>query len=145
MWDKRHYATQIISNLTFDPAVLAAWVTRVRARDVHLPVLVGLPGPVERMSCSAWRRRSAWASRRGSSPRTPDSSPIAAPSGYDPLRFLGGATQVLGLPEMNVAGLHLFTFNQVAETEAWRVEQLRRLRDAPTRRRTGRAPARFRP
>jgi methylenetetrahydrofolate reductase (NADPH) len=70
---------------------------------------------------------------------------IAAPSGYDPLRFLGGATEMLGLPEMNVAGLHLFTFNQVAETEAWRVEQLRRLRDAPTRRRPGRTPARSRP
>jgi hypothetical protein len=34
---------------------------------------------------------------------------------------------VLGSEEMNVAGLHLFTFNQVAETEAWRRDRLARL------------------
>ncbi|HYH74135.1 MAG TPA: methylenetetrahydrofolate reductase [Nocardioides sp.] len=146
MWDKRHYATQIISNLTFDPAVLAAWVARVRARGVQLPVLVGLPGPVERMKLLRMATKIGMGeSARFLSKNAGLFTRIAAPSGYDPLRFLGGATQVLGLPEMNVAGLHLFTFNQVAETEAWRLEQLRRLRDAPTRRRTGRAPARFTP
>lgn len=143
MWDKRHHATQIVSNLTFDPRVLAAWVARVRARGVHLPILVGLPGPVERMKLL----RMATKIGLGESAKFLAKNGglfarIAAPRGYEPLRVLGGAAQTLGLPEMNVAGLHLFTFNQVAETEAWRVTQLERLRDGRPRRRTGHAAAR---
>ena len=66
---------------------------------------------------------------------------IAVPGGYDPMRLLTRAAGVLGSEEMNVSGLHLFTFNQVAETEAWRVAQLDRLRDGRTGRRTRRASA----
>lgn len=52
---------------------------------------------------------------------------VAAPGGYDPSRFLDRAAATLGRADLHVAGLHLFTFNQVAETEAWRVAQLARL------------------
>ena len=48
MWDKRRYATHIVSNLTFDPAVVRDWVRRLRARGVTMPLLLGIPGPVER-------------------------------------------------------------------------------------------------
>lgn len=143
MWDKRHHATQIVSNLTFDPDVLASWVARVRARNVHLPILIGLPGPVERMKLLRMATKiGVGESARFLAKNGGIFARIAAPGGYDPLRFLGLAAQTLGLPQMNVAGLHLFTFNQVAETESWRIDQLERLRDARTRRRTGRVSAR---
>jgi methylenetetrahydrofolate reductase (NADPH) len=129
MWDKRRHATQVVSNLTFDPALLASWVRRLRARGVTVPVLVGLPGPVERakllsMATKIGVGESAkfLAKNRGMFAR------IAAPAGYDPLRFLDKAAGVLGDPAMAVPGLHVFTFNQVAETEAWRNEQLEMLR-----------------
>lgn len=142
MWDKRHHATQIVSNLTFDPDVLAAWVTRVRARDVHVPILIGLPGPVERMKLLRMATKiGVGESAKFLAKNGGLFARIATPGGYDPLRFLGGAAQTLGLPEMNVAGLHLFTFNQVAETEAWRVARLERLREGRTGRRAGRASA----
>ena len=48
MWDKRRYATHVVSNLTFDPTVLASWVRRMRARGITMPLLLGLPGPVDR-------------------------------------------------------------------------------------------------
>src|SRR4051794_1231115 len=48
MWDKRRYATHIVSNLTFDPGVVRDWVHRLRARGVAMPLLLGIPGPVER-------------------------------------------------------------------------------------------------
>lgn len=125
MWDKRRHATQIVSNLTFDPAALATWVRRLRARGVTIPVLVGLPGPVERTKLLSMATKIGvgestkfLAKNRGMFAR------IAAPGGYDPLRFLGKAAAVLGDPAMAVPGLHVFTFNQVAETEAWRDEQL---------------------
>ena len=37
MWDKRRYATHVVSNLTFDPAALAGWVRRMRARGITMP------------------------------------------------------------------------------------------------------------
>ena len=48
MWDKRRHATHIVSNLTFDADLVTKWVGRLRTRGVPMPVLIGLPGPVER-------------------------------------------------------------------------------------------------
>ncbi len=127
MWDKRRYATQIVSNLTFDPRVLSSWVQRVRARGVTTPILVGLPGPVDRTQLLSMATKIGvgestrfLAKNRGAFAR------IAAPGGYDPLRLLTRAAGVLGDDQMFVSGLHLFTFNQVAETEVWRRAQLAR-------------------
>ena len=144
MWDKRRHATQIVSNLTFDPAVLADWVTRVRARDVHLPILIGLPGPVERVKLLSMATKiGVGESARFLAKNGGLFARIATPGGYDPLRFLGGAAATLGRADMNVAGLHLFTFNQVAVTEAWRIDQLDQLRSGqvPRSTRSGRRRA----
>lgn len=142
MWDKRHHATQIVSNLTFDPDVLAVWIARVRARGVQLPILIGLPGPVERMKLLSMATKiGVGESARFLAKNGGLFARIATPGGYDPLRFLSGAAETLAMAEMNVAGLHLFTFNQVAATEAWRVAQLERLREGRAGRRTGRASA----
>lgn len=127
MWDKRRHATQIVSNLTFDPRVLGSWVRRVRARGVTTPILVGLPGPVDRTKLLTMATKIGvgestkfLAKNRGVFAR------IAVPGGYDPMRLLTRAAGVLGDDRMHVSGLHLFTFNQVAETEAWRRDQLAR-------------------
>ena len=128
LWDKRRHATEIVSNLTFDPAGLGRWVRRVRARGVSTPIILGLPGPVDRgklllMATKIGVGDSAkfLAKNRGAFAR------IAVPGGYDPMRLLTGAVEVLGADDMNVPGLHLFTFNQVAETESWRLGQLAQL------------------
>lgn len=143
MWDKRSHATQIVSNMTFDPALLASWVERIRGRGVQLPVLVGLPGPVERVKLLKMASKiGVGESARFLAKNGGLFARIATPGGYDPIRFLGNAAATLGRDEMNVAGLHLFTFNQVAETEAWRVRELEKLRDpAPRRRRRAAASA----
>ncbi|MBB3039212.1 methylenetetrahydrofolate reductase [Hoyosella altamirensis] len=128
MWDKRQHATQIVSNLTFDPGVLSDWVTRVRARNVNLPIFVGLPGPVERTKLLRMATKiGVGESARFLAKNGGLFARIATPGGYDPARFLGRAAPALGRNGMNIAGLHLFTFNQVAETEAWRTAQLARL------------------
>lgn len=128
MWDKRAHADHVVSNLTFDPGVLTGWVQRVRARGVSTPILLGLPGPVERTKLLAMAARiGVGESTRFLAKNTRLFARIAAPGGYDPLRLLTGAAPVVGDESMGVVGLHLFTFNQVAETEAWRREQLARL------------------
>ncbi len=48
MWDKRRYASYIVSNVCFDAARLGRWIQRIRTRGVRLPLYVGLAGPAER-------------------------------------------------------------------------------------------------
>lgn len=128
MWDKRHHATEIVSNLTFDPDALTDWVRRVRARGVTTPIVVGLPGPVERAKLLAMATKiGVGESTRFLAKNKGMFARIAAPGGYSSERFLMRAAPGLDGPEAVVSGLHLFTFNQVAETEAWRRDLLERL------------------
>jgi methylenetetrahydrofolate reductase (NADPH) len=131
MWDKRRLAAYIVSNLCFDPATVRRWIRRVRARGVTLPMYVGLAGPVERtrllrMAAKAGASESArflaghveWFLRFGT------------PGGYRPERLLSRLGPAVTAPAAGVAGLHLFTFNQVQQTEQWRRELLARVGDA---------------
>ena len=127
MWDKRKHATYIVSNVCFDPAGLGRWIHRIRARGVALPLYVGLAGPAERsrllkMAAVAGAAESArfitrhpgWILR------------FWAPGGYSPDRFLDRAAPFITSPAAGVAGLHLFTFNQLQPAERWRTAALAR-------------------
>jgi methylenetetrahydrofolate reductase (NADPH) len=52
---------------------------------------------------------------------------LAAPGGFTGERFLERSAQALTAKDALVEGLHVFTFNQVAETERWRRALLDRL------------------
>ena len=129
MWDKRLHATHIVSNLTFSAAVVRTWITRLRARGVTTPVLLGVPGPVERSKLLAMATKIGvgestrfLANNKGLFAR------IAAPGGFTGERFVLDCAQSVGDPSARVEGLHVFTFNQIAETEMWRAELVGRLR-----------------
>lgn len=129
MWDKRRYATHIVSNLTFDPAVVRDWVRRLRARGVAMPLLLGIPGPVERAKLLGMATRIGvgestkfLAKNKGLFAR------LAAPGGFTGETFLERCAPALGEDGALVEGLHVFTFNQIGETEAWRADMLQRLR-----------------
>jgi methylenetetrahydrofolate reductase (NADPH) len=125
MWDKRAHATYIVSNLCFDAKLIASWVHRVRRRGVPLPIQLGLAGPVERTKLLAMagkigvgesarflRTHLTWFARLATA--------------YSPEKLLTRTAAELSDPDVAIAGLHLFTFNQVAETERWRAELLGR-------------------
>jgi methylenetetrahydrofolate reductase (NADPH) len=128
MWDKRRIATYIVSNLCFDPRVVKRWIGRVRRRGVQLPIHIGLAGvadPAKLLRISTrigvvdsarfLRGHSNWFLR------------LIQPGGYDPGRFTTGLLPDLAMPERKVAGLHVFTFNEIEPTERWRQETLARL------------------
>jgi methylenetetrahydrofolate reductase (NADPH) len=128
MWDKRRYATQIVSNLTFDPAVLSTWVRRMRHRGVTLPLLVGVPGPVDRAKLLGMATKiGVGESTRFLTKHRRTLTRLAAPGGFTGERFIEKLAPALAAEDANVAGLHVFTFNQVAETERWRQDWLARL------------------
>jgi methylenetetrahydrofolate reductase (NADPH) len=127
MWDKRRHATYLVSNLCFDARTLRQWVRRIRARGVTLPLFVGLAGPIERtrllkMAATAGvaessrflARHGGWFVRLGT------------PGAYGPERLLSDVGVTLTAADSGVHGLHIFTFNQVQQTEQWRQELLQR-------------------
>jgi methylenetetrahydrofolate reductase (NADPH) len=128
MWDKRRVATYIVSNLCFDPRVVKKWVGRVRRRGVLLPIHIGLAGvadPAKLLRISSrigivdsarfLRGHSNWFLR------------MVQPGGYDPGRFTAGLLPDLAAPDRKVAGLHIFTFNEIEPTERWRQDTLAHL------------------
>ncbi|BBC29850.1 Methylenetetrahydrofolate reductase [Streptomyces graminofaciens] len=128
MWDKREHATYIVSNLCFDPRVLGEWIARIRRRDVGLPVHLGVAGPVQRAKLLAMATKiGVGESTRFLTKHASWFVRFATPGGYSPERLLTRAEDALTAPSAGVAGLHLFTFNQIAETEAWRRAVLARL------------------
>ena len=128
MWEKRSHATYIVSNMCFDHDATHAWLKRLRRRGVLLPVLIGLPGPVERAKLLTMAGKiGVGQSVKFLKTHVSAFARIAAPGGYSPERFLLKSAGYLADPALNVGGLHLFTFNQVAETEAWRRELVERL------------------
>ena len=56
---------------------------------------------------------------------------FGTPGGYRPERLLARLGPAVTAPAAGVAGLHLFTFNQVQQTEQWRLELLSRIGDTP--------------
>jgi methylenetetrahydrofolate reductase (NADPH) len=128
MFDKAPLATYIVSQICFDPEVIATWIGRVRARGVELPIHIGLPGPIAATrllrlsgriglgeSARFLRRHGNWLGR------------LVLPRAYRPERLLDDLAPCLSRPDSGVAGLHLFTFNELAQTERWRTEAIARL------------------
>jgi methylenetetrahydrofolate reductase (NADPH) len=125
MFDKAPYATYIASQVCFDPGVTARWIESVWARGTRLPIYVGVPGAVSRAklmrvstrigigdSLRFLRKHGSFASR-------------FLHGGFSPDPLVDGLTPLLGDPDGKLAGFHVFTFNDVEDTERWRVARLR--------------------
>jgi methylenetetrahydrofolate reductase (NADPH) len=119
---KARHATYITSQVCFDPAVTLRWIDDVRARGTRLPIYVGVPGAVSRAkllrvstrigigdSLRYLRKNGSFASRflRG---------------GFSPDPLVDGLGPALDGGK--VAGFHVFTFNDVEDTERWRRKRL---------------------
>ena len=128
MWDKRRHATHVVSNLTFDPKVFATWLSRMRSRGITLPLLVGLPGPIDRTKLLGMATKiGVGESTRFLAKNKRLFAGLAAPGGFTGERFLEQVAPAITPPSALVEGLHVFTFNQIAETEAWRTSMIERL------------------
>jgi len=121
MWDKRHHAAYLVSNLCFDPVTLRHWIERVRARGVTMPMFIGIAGPVDRTRLLRMATKAGVAeAARFLTGHTEWLLRLGTPTGYNPGRLLERTGATLADPASAVEGLHVFTFNQVRQTEEWR-------------------------
>jgi len=127
MYEKAPYATYIISQICFDPEVTSEWARRVWLRGVKLPIRVGMPGYVNRQKLV----RISAGIGLGESARFLHRQrnlllKLFMPGGYSPDRLIEGLKPGFADPESNIQGLHIYTFNELEQTEAWRREMLQR-------------------
>jgi methylenetetrahydrofolate reductase (NADPH) len=99
MWDKRRYATQVVSNLTFDPSVIGTWLGRMRARGITMPLLLGMPGPIERTKLLAMATKiGVGESTRFLAKHKGTFARLAAPGGFTGESFLEKCAPALAPP-----------------------------------------------
>jgi methylenetetrahydrofolate reductase (NADPH) len=127
---KQEHATHVTTQMTFDGEAISSWIGRIRDAGVTLPVHVGVPGAVK------IRRLVRIAARIGVGGslrylrKNRQLIQLLFRRTFTADRLLRSLGPTLTDPEANIAGLHLFTFNQVEETVAWQQRVLVELKSA---------------
>ena len=119
--DEARVGGWISTQMCFESEILADWIVRQRNRGVHLPVHLGVPGAVETAKLlTIGLKLGVGASLRYLRKNRAAVSRLVGPGGFDPLELIGPIVARDDFATLGVEALHIFTFNQVAGTEAWR-------------------------
>jgi methylenetetrahydrofolate reductase (NADPH) len=126
---KTRLATSVTTQMCFDDGAIRSWLEAERGRGMRLPVYLGIPGvaAIRRLLRIA-TRIGVGDSARFLSSNTGLLGRLVRPGGYAPDGLLLALVDVCGDPSADVAGFHIFTFNQVQTTERWRRTFLDELR-----------------
>ena len=138
---KAEFATFMTTQLCFDPEAIDHWILARRGDGLALPINIGLPGvaPLARLiSLSA--RIGVGDSARFLGQNRGLVGRLLRPRGFRPDDLLADLAPTLESPPAGVLTIHLYTFNQVATTEAWRQRYLDRLGPGSVRVQPGAPP-----
>lgn len=127
---KAAFASYITTQLCFDPGAIGRWVAARRAEGITLPVHVGVPGVAEPQKLLTIAARIGVADTHRFLVKNVRFVTRLIRSGgfYRPDGLLEGLAPSAADPSIGISGLHLYTFNAVEATEAWRSPYLDRLR-----------------
>jgi methylenetetrahydrofolate reductase (NADPH) len=116
--DKSRLADYVVTQMCFDPEVLHTWIVRQREQGMELPVVIGMPGRVAR------RKMLKMSARIGVGPSIDFlrkqkglRSLLSRRSTAD--RLYDGIAPLLDDPDLAIAGLQYFTFNELLQTWEW--------------------------
>jgi methylenetetrahydrofolate reductase (NADPH) len=122
--DKAPLVRYMTSQLCFDPNAIATFLAERRAEGIKLPVKLGIPGVAEvpkLLTISA--RIGVRDASRFVLKNTGLVGAILRSGGvYRPTSLVHQLAPLIADPAANVLGLHVYTFNNVAATDAWRTE-----------------------
>jgi methylenetetrahydrofolate reductase (NADPH) len=122
--DKAPLVQHMTTQLCFDPKAIAAFIEDRRAEGVDLPVKLGIPGVAEIPRLMAISARIGVKDASKFVLRNYRFVGQLLKSGgiYRPSRLIRDLAPVIADPAARVIGLHVYTFNNVAPTVAWRDE-----------------------
>lgn len=106
------------TQMCFDAGRVTSWLRDTRAEGITMPVVLGVPGVVDRARLMTMGvRLGIGASLRYLRKNRSTVTALLAPGGYDPTELV--TSLVDQVEPLGLAGLHVFTFNAVADTVAW--------------------------
>lgn len=117
---KQPIAHLMISQLCFDPKALVSWLQATRAAGITLPLRLGLAAPMNPAKLADLSLKiGVGTSVRYLSKQHGIVGTLIRGKFYKPEKLLADMGDALVSPEMNIDGLHLFSFNQVTATIDW--------------------------
>lgn len=127
---KEPYATFVVTQLCYDPETIVAWIEGIRDQGIELTVDVGVPGVLKYQRLLEISRRvgvgqSIHFLRSTSGIFDFVRQFVGSRGTYTPDALVDGIAPYVDDPAYGIRTAHLYTFNQVADTERWRHERLR--------------------
>ena len=127
--EKAPYVAHVTTQMDFDTGAIARWVRARRAEGFEPEIVIGVPGvadPQKLLSIAA--RIGVKDAKRFLVKNLRFVTGLAKSGGfYKPTGFVEELAPLLADPEARVTGFHLYTFNAVEATEAWRRSMLEKL------------------
>ncbi len=122
---KEPYATYIVTQICFDPDAVVDWIAAIRNDGIELPAYIGVPGVMktERMiniSRKVGVGESIKFVRKTTGILGMAKQLIGGKGRYRPDALVDGIAQVSTDDTYAIEGVHLYTFNEVADAESWR-------------------------
>ncbi|HEY7523553.1 MAG TPA: hypothetical protein VH720_07830 [Candidatus Limnocylindrales bacterium] len=119
---KAPFASYMTTQLCFDPAAIGSWIRARRAEGLALPVHVGIPGVAEPHRLLAISARIGVADTHRFLTKNMRFVARLLRSGgfYRPDGLLEALGPTVADPAEGIVDVHLYTFNAVVATEAWR-------------------------
>ena len=126
---KQPLATYLVTQMCFDSASLGRWLQVIRERGVTLPAWIGIPGVADRTSLLKTSLRiGVGTSLRFLRGKSAFAGQLLRRNTFTPDDLLTGIAPFLADQTSNVAGFHIYCFNEVERTEKWRHQALEVLR-----------------
>ena len=125
MAKKAPHATYITTQLCFDPADIVTWIESIRERGVELPVEVGIPGVMKYQKMVGVAQKVGVGDSISFVQKTTGlvgfiRQLVGSRGKYEPDKLIDGLAPHATDPEYGIRGVHIYTMNQVPDTEDWR-------------------------
>ena len=125
MAKKEPYATYIVTQLCYDSDAVIEWIEGIRARDVELPVEVGIPGVMKYQRLMEISQKvgvgdSVRFLRKTTGILGFARQLVGSRGKYTPDDLIEGLALYADDPDYGIRGVHVYTFNQTPDTEDWR-------------------------
>ena len=125
---KKDLANYIVTQMCFDANILGDWLVRINQQGVNLPVWVGLPGVIERGRLLRTSLRiGVGDSLRFLRKKSQVAAELMKSSIYSPDKLVKNISEYRDIADSNLAGYHIFCFNQIETSEKWRSETISKL------------------
>ncbi len=122
---KQPIATSMTTQMCFNPTALSTWLARMRAAGITLPVHLGVPGVAELTKLMAISARIGVAdSARYLKKNKSMVGHLMRGGSFGPDAFLEALAPTIVDRKAHVRALHVFTFNQIANTADWQRRML---------------------